>query len=532
MITDMPKVRGTAFFLILLSIGIRIYFLPYSNGDMDWFNVPWYQTLYEQGVSKTLGTNFSNYSPPYTYLLALATWSHDFIPALIAIKLIPTFFDMIGAVLVYKIVSLKYPDGQAALLAASLYFIAPTVMLNSSHWGQVDSLYTFFLLLCIHYLLLNRPLPAMIAHGIAFAIKAQAMFLAPFLIILAFQKRIPWKYLLMTPAMYLAGILPVVLLGRPLPDALLIYAKQSVTYNKLSMNAPNLWFIFLNDRHQLRATFGILIAALLVLYWIYVTIKKDRAMNNNKLVLYAMLAVTLTPFLLPKMHDRYFYPADVLSIVLAFYWPALWFIPVLYQVISFIPTSHYLFDTSADIIVFSSLLNIFAIAFLLRAQTHATQSSTPTPHVPVPVLKVVAGMIPFFLFGLPLNLMPTLHSAMVYQEISQIIELKNKLQDLQQIWHVSLVILYMLGLLAWAGNWLAEYRLAAGRGGFLAMYLSPVLGVSTLLWLNNHIQKAYEHPISLDDWRNIILFSIFFSIGAGWFLGNHLVKRGPAHEQY
>jgi Gpi18-like mannosyltransferase len=122
--------------------------------------------------------------------------------------------------------------------------------LNSSYWGQIDSLYTCFLLMCLYFLLKDQSLTAMITYGLAFSIKAQAAFFAPFLMILAFQKKIPWKYFLLIPAMYLLSILPVVILGRPLLEALLIYAKQFNTYHRLSMNAPNLWFIFAQDRYQ------------------------------------------------------------------------------------------------------------------------------------------------------------------------------------------------------------------------------------------------------------------------------------------
>ena len=52
------------------------------------------------------------------------------------------------------------------------------------------------------------------------------------------------------------------------------------------------------------------------------------------ILLAPLVSVALTPFLLPKMHDRYFYPADVMSILLAFSVPQFWFVPLCYQVIS------------------------------------------------------------------------------------------------------------------------------------------------------------------------------------------------------
>ncbi len=40
----------------------------------------------------------------------------------------------------------------------------------------------------------------------------------------------------------------------------------------------------------------------------------------------------MTPYLLPKMHDRYFLAADLCSIVLAFVVPRLWWVPVSLQI--------------------------------------------------------------------------------------------------------------------------------------------------------------------------------------------------------
>ncbi len=43
-----------------------------------------------------------------------------------------------------------------------------------------------------------------------------------------------------------------------------------------------------------------------------------------------------TPFFMPGMHERYFFLADLLSLVLAFYLPKLWYVPVLVQTSSFL----------------------------------------------------------------------------------------------------------------------------------------------------------------------------------------------------
>jgi len=44
----------------------------------------------------------------------------------------------------------------------------------------------------------------------------------------------------------------------------------------------------------------------------------------------------MAPYFLPKMHDRYFYPADVLSIAYGFYFPAQFYVPVTVCLASFL----------------------------------------------------------------------------------------------------------------------------------------------------------------------------------------------------
>jgi len=121
--------------LVFLSVVLRFMSLPYSNRDMIIHNLRWYETLNQQGIDKALATNFANYTPPYTYFVALATLTHDFIPPLTALKIIPTCFDLLGAFFIYKIVKLKYPQGNMPHLAAAIYFAAPTILLNSAYWG-------------------------------------------------------------------------------------------------------------------------------------------------------------------------------------------------------------------------------------------------------------------------------------------------------------------------------------------------------------------------------------------------------------
>jgi Gpi18-like mannosyltransferase len=100
---------------------------------------------------------------------------------------------------------------------------APTVVLNGSFWGETDMLYTSCLVACLYFLLAKKNTPGLIAFGLAFSFKLQAMFLAPFLLILLLKRAVSWKHLLLVPGVYLVTIIPAWLVGRPLPELLQVY---------------------------------------------------------------------------------------------------------------------------------------------------------------------------------------------------------------------------------------------------------------------------------------------------------------------
>jgi hypothetical protein len=52
------------------------------------------------------------------------------------------------------------------------------------------------------------------------------------------------------------------------------------------------------------------------------------------------------PYFLPRMHDRYLYAGDALSIVFGFYFPEFFLIPVFINLLSFFIYENYLFQIS------------------------------------------------------------------------------------------------------------------------------------------------------------------------------------------
>jgi Gpi18-like mannosyltransferase len=354
--------------LVAGSIAARIVFRDVVTSDLDFYVLRWYRKFQDLGIRVGLGKDFYNYSPPYMYLLAISTLASKVLPAVTAVKLISTGFDAAAAYWIFRIVRLSYPQGHLPVLAAAIFFSAPTVVANTAIWGQADSTYTAFLLACLYFLLIDRPLPAILAFSIGFAFKPQAIFLSPLLILMALWKRMPWYFAWVVPAVYAMASLPAVVFGRTWLEVLTIYLSRPSSGKALTHNAPSLYVFVPREALGFLAGPGVLIGLLVILAWILLTFLFAARHKRPPIVLLALIAVTLTPFVLPNMHDRYFYPADALSIVLAFTLPEVWFVAALFQIISGLSYSIYLMSASPGNLEIAALLNAAVLLVLLARQ--------------------------------------------------------------------------------------------------------------------------------------------------------------------
>ncbi|MFZ5882141.1 MAG: glycosyltransferase 87 family protein [Chloroflexota bacterium] len=365
--------------MFALAVVLRVVSFPRQNIDTKGY-LNWYSHFEQRGFA-ALADDFSVYTPPYLYLLWLASLVRETIDPRLALKLIPTAFDLLSAYAVYKLVRLKYPQGQTPWLAAAGFLLLPTVILNSAYWGQIDSFYTSFLLLCVYFLLTERPTPAMLMLGLSLAIKAQAVFLLPFLAVMFFKKRIPWPTLFLPPLVFVLSILPAVWAGRPFMEALTIYVSQSGEFQQVSMHAPNLYSFAVGHPTWRQPIYygGLALTVILLGGWVFVYARRRFALTPRLVLLTALVSVILAPFLLPRMHDRYFYPADNLALVLAFFAPSYWHVALGYQVISSLTYALFLSrltDAQNNLFLLAAiLLNTSMVGYLVVRQWLETREA-------------------------------------------------------------------------------------------------------------------------------------------------------------
>ena len=156
-----------------------------------------------------------------------------------------------------------------------------------------------------------------VAFAVGFSVKAQASFLAPFIFALMLRRTIHWAWLAAVPLTYLIVAAPAWLLGLPISEILTVYLKQSATFERLSMNAANLWLLVPNRFYELGVMLGVAGSAAAALAFAFLASRSKVHYRAEHLVLLAALSLLLMPSILPKMHDRYFYAFELMAIVLA-----------------------------------------------------------------------------------------------------------------------------------------------------------------------------------------------------------------------
>jgi len=364
------------FVLLALAVYARLRGLTFIGQDMKEFLIPWYNILLKQGGFTALrDTSFSNYTPPYLYLLALDTY-FPAIPSVIAIKFLSLIFDVVCAVAIFFIARC-FRSGLVPWVAAIITLLIPTVWVDSAWWGQCDSIFTAFLLLTVLFTLKHKPWWATVMFTIAFAFKLQAIFLAPFILLMFLSRKLPWKTLTVVPVVFFLMMLPTLLAGQPILNSITIYLKQTDSYQLLTMNAPSIFAFFPDNGMSQWGWIGFLLAGMGLLVYLGLGWKQRKELTRERMVELAMISLLLIPFLLPRMHERYFYAAALFSIPLVCARPRLLIIPFALQFTTLLSYFPYLYGKELTPLWSLAAINLVVLVALIiywRTQNRAGKS--------------------------------------------------------------------------------------------------------------------------------------------------------------
>jgi Gpi18-like mannosyltransferase len=296
-------------------VGLTLRYLALEHATIDavHYLIPWYVFARDHGV-RGLGEAFTNYTPFYSYLLLIAAqfdWSGQ---PLSLVKVISAVFEFGCAIVVAQIVWRATKAPLHASLAFCGVWLAPTVIFNGAVWGQADSIWTFFTLVSVSLFIQDRN--GVLPFAVACSVKAQGVFLGPFVLGMILRRKIHWAWLTAVPGVYAVLAIPVLVAGRPIASVFRVYMDQANTFNQLTMNAANIWVFATGVPYAIGVAVGLVLGAAGGLA-LSVFIARSKREGPDFILLVACASLMLMPYLLPKMHDRYFYAFELASIGLA-----------------------------------------------------------------------------------------------------------------------------------------------------------------------------------------------------------------------
>jgi len=301
--------------LLVAAFVLRAFMLDYQTLDYQNFLSKWVEYYRLNGGVKAFAAPLGNYNIPYMYLLCL--FSYLPIDDLYLIKLLSMGFDVGLAFAVMKLIGRVSDNSNIKLAGFFATLLLPTVVMNGALWAQCDSIYAALALLGLWLALDKRPVLSVLCFTLSFGFKLQAVFILPIMAVLLFTKKYKLWHLALFPAFYIALVIPAVIMGKPFVETLTLYASQTGSIGSgLNYNSPSVFALFKNIANEAAAAnAGIIAAFVFMLVVLAVCFIKRKALNDKAIILAAALLALGIPFLLPHMHDRYFFLTDVLSLV-------------------------------------------------------------------------------------------------------------------------------------------------------------------------------------------------------------------------
>ncbi len=303
--------------------------------DMNCFYA-WSDMIFDNGIGEFYHLDaFTDYPPGYMLIL----WVVEAISRLFNIetasevsrvmtKLVPILADLGAGFMIWKIAKERLSEGSSCLLAG-IYVISPMVLINSSVWGQTDSVFTLCVLFTCYFCMKKKRIPAYFMFVIGTFIKPQTLMFAPILIFTiveqVFLEDFNWKKFFTDLVGGLLAIASFFLLLLPFGMGTVLnqYTEALKSYPYGSVNAYNFWAMMGKNWADQEGTFlGIpmkvfgtlaIFAAVALSAWVFFKLRKK---NDISRYFISPAVVIGTMFLFSvRMHERYLFPIVILLVI-------------------------------------------------------------------------------------------------------------------------------------------------------------------------------------------------------------------------
>ncbi|MEE0843232.1 MAG: hypothetical protein U0L75_02780, partial [Ruminococcus sp.] len=228
---------------------IRMAGMDFRSDDYNSFLSGWWNVIADQDFSG-LSQQVGNYNIPYQVIIFFLTRITG--EALHAYKIVSIVFDFALAGGVGLLVANHRRESFFSFVPALSYAVTLctlTVVLNSSFWGQCDSMYVSLIIFAIFCTMKDKHIPAFVLLGAALAFKLQMVFILPlYIYYYVSSKKISILHFFIIPLTDIVMCLPAVFFGRPFLDIIKIYADQTDYGKQIQMNYPNVYAFMCNGQ--------------------------------------------------------------------------------------------------------------------------------------------------------------------------------------------------------------------------------------------------------------------------------------------
>ncbi|MFT8871694.1 MAG: glycosyltransferase 87 family protein [Sporolactobacillus sp.] len=310
---------------------LRVAMAPWLSGHLDLTLFQNWANSAASGLTTFYESGNSDYPPLYIYVLAVIG-KLAVLPGLSGgytwlLKLPAIICDCLTAYLLQRIgVRLKKPFIGA--VAGLFYLLNPAVLLDSTFWGQVDSMFALLVVLAVWLLAEKKVAGAVTVFALSVMMKPQGLIFLPILAYALLKQR-RMRTMLASAILFIAVIVVTALpfsfhaSGGAL-WLVKLFQRTTCEYPFASINAFNVWGLLgANYRADTATPFlfsyrvwgiaAIVIVSLLSLWMVW------RRSGRETVVSAALLQISGVFTFSSGMHERYLFPAIALALLAALY---------------------------------------------------------------------------------------------------------------------------------------------------------------------------------------------------------------------
>ena len=309
--------------ILFFAFLVRMYLstLQGFEFDISLFRT-WSRGVHFTGISNFYHGVKSDYPPLYIYILwAVGAFYKLFISSsfdiqspvfTILLKTPAIIADIATALLIFLIVR-KYGSFNMSFLSMTVYAFNPAIIYNSAIWGQVDSVYTLFLMFALMEFVSGKPMIAGTSLALGILTKPQSLVLVPLFALIMLKKHSLLTFVKVSIASFTVFVLVALpfYLNTSIFGLFRLYFSSYTQYPFNSLNALNIWafgglfqpdnkiFLFLTYR-----IWGYLLFSLLFIYVAYIITKRkdDRSIYIATAILFFGFFMLFT-----RIHERYLF---------------------------------------------------------------------------------------------------------------------------------------------------------------------------------------------------------------------------------